>query len=121
MMEQEYPTLTIENKILTKVSESLSIPMISEHTDFIKHLCTWAEIVRKTFADGGIDEVISTRRLVHILKAYAIFGKKNKAINLCLSGFDDEIKTCFVELYDKIDANFDQSTTESTETVPFQS
>ena len=106
MMEQAYPTISVETKILTKVAESLNIPMIGEHTDFIKHLCTWAEIVRKTFADGGIDEVISTRRLVHILKAYSIFGKKQKAINLCLSGFDDETKTCFVELYDKIDAEF---------------
>jgi hypothetical protein len=106
MMEQSYPTISVETKILTKIAESLKIPMIKEHTDFISHLCTWAEIVRKTFADGGIDEVISTRRLVHILKAYSIFGKKSKAINLCLSGFDDETKTCFVELYDKIDADF---------------
>lgn len=106
MMEQSYPTISVETKILTKIAESLKIPMIKEHTDFISHLCTWAEIVRKTFADGGIDEVISTRRLVHILKAYSIFGKKSKAINLCLSGFDDETKTCFVELYDKIDVDF---------------
>jgi len=106
MMEQSYPTISVETKILTKISESLKIPMIKEHTDFVSHLCTWAEIVRKTFADGGIDEVISTRRLVHILKAYSIFGKKSKAISLCLSGFDDETKTCFMELYDKIDADF---------------
>lgn len=106
MMEQAYPTFAIEVKILTKVAEKLNIPMVKEHEDFINHLCTWSEIVRKTFTDGGIDEVISTRRLVHILKAYSIFGKKSKAINLCLSGFDDETKTCFVELYDKIDAEF---------------
>jgi len=106
MMEQSYPTISVETKILTKIAESLKIPMIKEHTDFVSHLCTWAEIVRKTFADGGIDEVISTRRLVHILKAYSIFGKKSKAISLCLSGFDDETKTCFMELYDKIDADF---------------
>lgn len=106
MMEQAYPTFAIEVKILTKVAEKLNIPMVKEHKDFINHLCTWSEIVRKTFTDGGIDEVISTRRLIHILKAYSIFGKKSKAINLCLSGFDDETKTCFVELYDKIDAEF---------------
>lgn len=116
-MEQEYPTLSVETKILTKVAESLSIPLISEHTDFIKHLCTWAEIVRKTFADGGIDEVISTRRLVHILKAYSIFGKKKKAIDLCLSGFDDETKSCFVELYDKIDAEFSQESSNEQEST----
>ena len=113
--EQEYPSVAIETKILTKVAESLKIPMVGEHTDFIKHLCTWSEIIRKTFNDGGIDEVISTRRLVHILKAYAIFGKKDKAIKVCLNRFDDETKTTFVELYDKIDAEFQQSTETKTE------
>jgi hypothetical protein len=107
--EQEYPTVSVETKILTKVAESLNIPMIGEHTDFIKHLCTWSEIIRKTFNDGGIDEVISTRRLVHIIKAYSIFGKKDKAIKVCLNRFDDETKTTFVELYDKIDAEFQSS------------
>ena len=113
--EQDYPSLTIETKILTKTAESLNIPMIREHTDFIKHLCTWSEIIRKTFADGGIDEVISTRRLVHIIKAYSIFGKKDKAIKVCLNRFDDETKTTFVELYDKIDAEFQQSIETKTE------
>jgi hypothetical protein len=110
--EQDYPTLATEVKILTKVAESYNIPMIGEHTDFIKHLCTWSEIIRKTFNDGGIDEVISTRRLVHIIKAYSIFGKKDKAIKVCLNRFDDETKTTFVELYDKIDAEFKQTETE---------
>jgi hypothetical protein len=110
--EQEYPTVSVETKILTKVAESLNIPMIGEHTDFIKHLCTWSEIIRKTFNDGGIDEVISTRRLVHIIKAYSIFGKKDKAIKVCLNRFDDETKTTFVELYDKIDAEFKQTETQ---------
>jgi len=106
--EQEYPTLQVETKILTRVAQSLNIPMVGEHTDFIKHLCTWSEIIRKTFNDGGIDEVISTRRLVHIIKAYAIFGKKDKALKVCLNRFDDETKSTFVELYDKIDAEFQQ-------------
>lgn len=110
--EQDYPTATVETKILTKVAESLKIPLVGEHTNFIKHLCTWSEIIRKTFADGGIDEVISTRRLVHIMKAYAIFGKKDKAIKVCLNRFDDETKTTFVELYDKIDAEFQQTETQ---------
>lgn len=110
--EQEYPTISVETKILTKVAESLNIPMIGEHTDFIKHLCTWSEIIRKTFNDGGIDEVISTRRLVHIIKAYSIFGKKDKAIKVCLNRFDDETKATFVELYDKIDAEFKQTETQ---------
>jgi hypothetical protein len=106
--EQEYPTIGVETKILTKVAESLKIPLIGENTDFIKHLCTWSEIIRKTFSDGGIDEVVSTRRLVHIIKAYSIFGKKDKALKVCLNRFDDETKSTFVELYDKIDADFQQ-------------
>ena len=110
--EQDYPTISVETKILTKVAESLKIPLVGEHTDFIKHLCTWSEIIRKTFADGGIDEVISTRRLVHIIKAYSIFGKKDKAIKVCLNRFDDETKATFIELYDKIDAEFQQTKTE---------
>ena len=111
--EQAYPTVAIETKILTKVAESLNIPMVSEHTDFIKHLTDWADIIRKTFYDGGVDEVISTRRLVHIIKAYSIFGKKDKAIKVCLNRFDDETKETFVELYDKIDAEFVESDTKS--------
>ena len=106
-LEQSYPTVAIESKILTKVAESLNIPMVGEHTDFIKHLCDWADIIRKTFYDGGVDEVISTRRLVHIIKAYSIFGKKDKAMKVCLNRFDDETKATFVELYDKIDADFE--------------
>jgi len=111
--EQSYPTVNVERKILTKVAESLNIPMVGEHTNFIKHLCDWADIIRKTFYDGGVDEVISTRRLVHIIKAYAIFGKKEKAMKVCLNRFDDETKATFVELYDKIDAEFE--TQESVE------
>jgi len=107
--EQDYPSLTVERKILTNVAQSLNIPMVKEHEDFINHLCTWSEIIRKTFVDGGIDEVISTRRLVHVLRAYSIFGKKEKAIKVCLNRFDDETKTTFVELYDKIDAEFANS------------
>ena len=113
--EQDYPTLATEKKILTNVAESLSIPMVKEHTDFITHLCTWSEIIRKTFNDGGIDEVISTRRLVHILRAYSIFGKKEKAIKVCLNRFDDETKSTFVELYDKIDIDFQEPTEKKEE------
>ena len=111
--EQAYPTVGIETKILTKVAESLNIPMVGEHVDFIKHLTDWADIIRKTFNDGGVDEVISTRRLVHIIKAYSIFGKKDKAIKICLNRFDDETKETFVELYDKIDAEFVESNTKT--------
>jgi hypothetical protein len=63
-------------------------------------------VIRKTFYDGGIEEIISTRRLVHIIRAYSIFGDKAKAIQVCINRFDDETKTAFLELYDKIDVDF---------------
>ena len=71
----------------------------------------WADIIRKTFKDGGIEDVISTRRLVHIIKAYSIFGDKTKAIEVCLNRFDDETKQSFIELYDKVDGDFEMSQT----------
>jgi len=101
--EQEYPTVKTETKILTSLSESLKIPMIGEHTKFIKHLCDWSDIVRRTFKEGGIDEIISTRRLTHIIRAYSIFGNKEKAVQICLNRFDEETKESFWSLYTKLD------------------
>ena len=103
--EQEYPSASIETKMLKGYAKSLGV---SDDT-FCKRLCDWGDIIRKTFYDGGVDEVISTRRLVHIIRAYSIFGDKTKAINICLNRFDDETKQAFMDLYDKIDAdvNFD--------------
>ena len=102
--EQSYPTPSVENKILANVADSLNIPPVGEHLEFYKHLVDWADIVRKTFNDGGIDEIISTRRLVHIVRAYSIFGDKMKAIELCLNRFDDDTKLSFMQLYTKLDA-----------------
>jgi len=101
--EQEYPTVKTEIKILTALSNSLNIPMIGEHTKFIKHLCDWSDIVRRTFKEGGVDEIISTRRLTHIIRAYAIFGNKEKSVQICLNRFDDETKESFWSLYTKLD------------------
>jgi hypothetical protein len=95
--EQEYPTAAIEIKILNKLCTD---------ENFCKRLADWADIIRKTFYDGGIEEIISTRRLVHIVKAYSIFGDKGKAIQVCVNRFDDETKQAFLELYDKVDADF---------------
>ena len=105
--EQEYPTPQTEQKILNKICSD---------TDFCKRLSDWADIIRKTFYDGGIEEIISTRRLVHIVRAYSIFGDKAKAIQVCVNRFDDETKQAFLELYDKVDADFVMpSTSEVTE------
>ena len=100
--EQTYPTVTTEQKILEGVSLDLGI----DDRPFCKYLCDWADIIRKTFYDGGIEEVISTRRLVHIIRAYSIFNDKNKALQVCINRFDDETKASFVELYDKVDVEF---------------
>jgi len=67
-------------------------------------LVTWADVIRKTYFDGGVDEIISTRRLVHIIQAYAIFNNKVKAIEVCTNRFDDDTKNSFMELYTKVDA-----------------
>ena len=73
----------------------------------MKKLVDWADIIRKTFYDGGVEDIISTRRLVHVLRAYAIFGDKLKSIKMCLNRFDEETKQSFLELYDKVDADVD--------------
>jgi hypothetical protein len=100
--EQSYPAVATEQKIL----EGISLDLGLEDRDFCKRLVDWADIIRKTFYDGGIEEIISTRRLVHIIRAYSIFGDKAKAIQVCVNRFDDETKTAFLELYDKVDADF---------------
>ena len=101
--EQEYPTVAVETNILKKVAASL--PTEGAVDEFCDNLANWADIIRKTFKDGGIDEVISTRRLVHIIRAYSIWGDRMKAIKVCVNRFDDETKQSFIELYDKIDAD----------------
>jgi hypothetical protein len=100
--EQEYPSVANEVKILEKVAQTLGV----NDSNFCKRLADWADIIRKTFYDGGIEEIISTRRLVHIIRAYSIFQDKAKAIQVCVNRFDDETKQSFLELYDKVDADF---------------
>ena len=105
--EQEYPTPAVENKMLRATCEALNVPLTGDVEQFIAYLCDWADIVRKTFKDGGIDEIISTRRLVHIIRAYAIFGKKMMAVEMCLNRFDEETKSSFIQLYTKLDGETD--------------
>ena len=99
-MEQPYATAATEKKIV--VNSMKKYGKVDE--DFATNLITWAEVIRKTFYDGGVDEVISTRRLDHIVKAYAIFGDKMEAIELCVARFDEDTKASFLDLYTKIDA-----------------
>ena len=98
--EQKYPSVKIEEKILIKNLEKSG----KKNKDFCQKLVTWADVIRKTYFDGGVDEIISTRRLVHIIQAYTIFNDKQKAIEVCTNRFDDDTKNSFVELYGKVDA-----------------
>ena len=97
--EQEYPSPAIETKILNKLADDIGV----DDPEFIKKLIDWGDIIRKTFADGGVDEIISTRRLVHIVKCYSIFGDRLDAIVKCTNRFDEETKVAFIDLYTKLD------------------
>ena len=93
--EQEYPSASIETKIL--IGNGCD-------PDYAENLIKWAGVIRKTFYDGGVDEVITTRRLVHITQAYQIFGDRLQAITNCVNRFDDDTKKSFLDLYTKVDA-----------------
>jgi len=101
---QAYPSEAIEKKILQKAAEGFGLRDATVDA-FIPNLTMWGDIIRKTFEDGGVDDIISTRRLVDILKSYSIFGKKEKAIKMSIERFDDETRESFLSLYEKIDAS----------------
>jgi len=107
-VEQEYPDAKTEKKILK--------PLLADQ-DFVEHLIQWADVVRKSYQEGATDEIISTRRLVHIAKAYEIFGDRMKAITLCVNRFDEETKMAFLDLYSKVDASVSSPANTSTTTV----
>ena len=116
-VEQEYPAVAIEKKILSKVFDSLNV----SDSEFIDKLVNWADIIRKTYMEGAIDELITTRRLVHISNAYAIFNMdRMKAISMCVNRFDDETKTAMGDLYTKVDSDA-QVTDEVEEVVDAES
>ena len=100
-IDQKFASPTIEKKILTKHMHKYHL--IDD--DFVSKLVDWADIIRKTFYDDGVDEVVSTRRLCHIVQTYAIFGKVDKAIDLCISRFDEDTKAAFLDLYSKVVAD----------------
>ena len=108
--EQAYPSVKTEFKILQGLAATLNI----KDDEFCQRLVDWGDIIRKTFYDGGIEEIISTRRLVHIIRAYAIFKNKAKSIEVCVNRFDDETKQAFMELYDKVDADVEFTPVDDT-------
>ena len=99
-MEQEYPSNAIEKKILIKEFEKLGV---TNDGTFVTNLVTWADVIRKSFYEGAVDELISTRRLVHIAQAFKMFDNKMKAIEMCVARFDSETKDTFLDLYTKVD------------------
>ena len=114
-VEQEYPSVTVEKKIINKLMTSLSC--LDE--EFSGKLVDWADLIRKTFYDGGVDEIIATRRLVHIVQAFSIFNDRMKAIAMCVARFDDQTKETFMDLYSKLDdkVSIPSDETEEGETV----
>lgn len=113
-MEQEYPSAAVEKKIVLKNMEQNNCV----DDDFATKLTTWAEIIRKSFAEGAIDEIISTRRLVHIVKTFSIFGDRLKAVTLALNRFDTETKNSFIDLYTKIDVKVTPADTSAPVSAP---
>ena len=99
-VEQEYPSTTVEKKIVANKMEFYG----KVDTEFAEKLIAWADIIRKTFKEGGVDEIISTRRLVNIVQAYSIFDNRVEAIGYCINRFDDDTKNAFMDLYTKMNA-----------------
>ena len=126
-VEQEYPSTTVEKKILHNKMKFFG----KEDEEFADKLISWADIIRQTFMEGGVDEIISTRRLVNIAQAYSIFNNQNDAIRYCINRFDDDTKTSFMALYEKlsrplpeadaeyIDSALGQKTTNPPNDIPF--
>lgn len=113
-MEQEYPSTKVETKILNNVLGASGI----ENSEFVDKLVTWADVIRKSFYEGALSEIISTRRLVHICEAFGIFGQnKMKAIELCLNRFDVDTKNAFIELYKKVDESVEPVVAEPASAV----
>jgi MoxR-like ATPase len=111
-LEQEYPALKVEARILKNVLKSSQI----EDNDFVEKLVNWADLIRKAFAEGAVSDLISTRRLVHICEAYAIFNRnREKAIQLCLNRFDIDTKSSFMSFYEKLDESVKPLPTEIKE------
>ena len=110
-IDQKFPSPSIETKILNNHMSKFGV----EDSDFVEKLVTWADIIRKTFYDDGVDEVISTRRLCHIAQTFSIFKNRSKAIDLCIARFDEDIKSAFLDLYSKVDAGVEIEMTELPE------
>lgn len=111
-LEQPYPSEVVEKKIIKNHMEKFG----ADDVEFADKLVQWGQAIRKTFEDGGVDDIISTRRLCHIVQTFSIFGDRKKAIELCVNRFDADTRAAFVDLYEKIDADVGASATSNTST-----
>lgn len=116
-VEQEYPTMSVEKKIILNKMERAGC--VDE--DFATHLVTWSDVIRKTYLEGAIDELVSTRRLEHIVNAFAVFKDKTKAITLCTNRFDEDTKQAFIDLYSKVDPSNEEQPTWQEEFANYES
>lgn len=118
-IDQAFPSQSVEKKIVAKHMEKFG----KTDVEFAEKLVSWADIIRKTFYDDGVDEVISTRRLCHIVQTFSIFDNKMKAIELCIARFDDDTKAAFLDLYTKVDSGVtfetEETSTEETNETTF--
>jgi hypothetical protein len=112
-VEQTYPTLATERKIVVKHMEKFG----EMDEEFAELLAVWSETIRKTYDDGGIDELVSTRRLCHIAQTFSIFKDRKKAVELCVNRFDEDVKESFIDLYEKVDASLSDSVTTEEEVI----
>lgn len=102
-MEQPYPTTSVERKIVTNHMKKFGV----DDEDFTEKLVQWGQAIRKTFEDGGVEEIVSTRRLCHIAQTFSIFGDRKKSVTLCVNRFDSDTRAAFIDLYEKMDVKAD--------------
>jgi MoxR-like ATPase len=112
-IDQNYPSVSTERKIVINAMKHFG----EVDEDFAEKLVTWSEIIRKTYADGGVDDVISTRRLVHVVRTNCIFNDRAKSINMCISRFDEDTRAAFLDLYTKVDSTTKTTTPDVQETT----
>jgi MoxR-like ATPase len=117
-VDQQFPSVSVEKKIVINHMKKFEIM----DTEFAQNLVNWADIIRKTFYDDGVDEVISTRRLSHIVQTFSIFKDKMKSIDLCIARFDEDTKSAFLDLYTKVDQGvvLADSTNETTQEASYE-
>ena len=116
-VEQAYPSISVEKRILLRSFEQLGAKSTPENVMFFETLARWAETIRVTYFEEGIEDLISTRRLVHIVKTYAIFNDEQRALTLCLNRFDKEVQAKFIDPYNKFAPEAEPEAPSASDTI----